>query len=357
MISRKLLVSNVAVVVLAVVGVLYTSLVLLDINPFEDKVRIEVELAATGGLFDKSEVTYRGKKVGSIEELSPRPGGMTAVVALDEGVQIPKGTRVVIGGLSPVGEQTLDFRPRSDEAPYLADGDVVPESATTLPTPFSTLVLNLSNLIEQVNPRHLHTVVDEMYQGFRDTGPLLRRVISDSRTVIAALNDVAPETKVLLEDGGTVLETFDYLSSDLDSFSQDARRLTHRLRRGEPIFRSMLADLPESFTAILRDANELAPSAITLMGDTAAALGVLANRLPALEEFLRTIPLGTAAVSDAIYNGGLNAIGDILPSNLCSYHAPVATPWVRHDNEPDLGRHCREYAPDLQQRGSYNAPR
>lgn len=355
--SRKLWVSNAAVVVLAVVGLLYTAIVLVDVNPFRGETRVLVDLKETGGLFAKSEVTYRGKQVGKIAEIQPRPGGIVVEVALDESVQIPRDTRVVISGLSAVGEQTLDFRPSSDSGPYLQEGDRVPESATQTPVRFARLIQSVDALVSQVNTDDLHTIVDEAYVGTRDAGPDLRRLLGDTKTVMSTLDQTLPETLTLLESGETVLETADLLTTDLDSFSKDARHLTRRLRAGEPIYTRLLTKSPRAIHDTVAAAQELTPPALILLDHASAAMAILAGRLPALQELLRILPIGATVTAGALHDGALNGIADFEPAKVCYYRTPMRPPWEATEAMPDLSKHCTERAAGFQQRGSYNAPR
>ena len=77
---------------------------------------------------------------------------MLAVVDIDKAVQIPAGGTVAVQALSAAGEQYIDFRPNSDEAPYLEDGSVVDSNQVQTPVPLSTVLDNASALISQVDP-------------------------------------------------------------------------------------------------------------------------------------------------------------------------------------------------------------
>jgi phospholipid/cholesterol/gamma-HCH transport system substrate-binding protein len=355
--NRKLLVSNVFVAILAVVGLLYTAIVIVDVNPFRGETRILVDLKEAGGLFAKSGVTYRGKAVGKIGDIRPRPGGIVVEVDLDEDARIPKDTRVVISGLSPVGEQTLDFRPTSGTGPFLEEGDRIPESATQTPVRFARLIQSMDALLSQVNTDNLHTIVDEAYLGTRGAGPDLRRLLEDTQTVMAGLRETLPETTSLLNDGSTVLETADLLTTDLDSFSKDARRLTRTLRAGEPTYKRLLGKSPRAIHETVMAAQELTPPALALLDHGAQAMSILGFRIPALTELLLMMPFATGLAAQAVRDGALNAVGDLSPAPVCSYGTPMRDPWIATNAMPDLNRHCPRRAANIQQRGSYNAPR
>lgn len=349
--------SNVAVALLAVAGAAYTGIGILHANPFEDEVTITVELAETGGVFDRSEVTYRGKQVGSVVEVVPRRGGVQVAVSIDSDVSIPVDTRVVVSGLSAVGEQTLDFRPRTSGGPFLEDGDVVPESATTIPVGFPALIQSVSGLVSQLDAGAVRTLVDELYVGVGGAGPELRRAISDASTLLATLRAVTPETRSLLRNGESALTSIDAMSANLEAFATSAARLTTSVRSGEGLYVELLEASPGLIESTTKNVTAIAGPTFRLLDDATVALGVLSARMPAFEALLTWLPLGAGVVSNAFHDGVLNAVGDFLPSQLCDYGTPMRTPWEAHDDAPDLSRSCSERAPDLQQRGSSNAPR
>src|SRR5688500_17439321 len=95
---------------------------------------IDVALEETGGLFEGSGVAYRGVRVGSVSSISLAETGVTTDISLHPGSRVPADTEAVVRSLSPAGEQFLDLQPRRQGAPYLADGDRIAATQTSIPT-------------------------------------------------------------------------------------------------------------------------------------------------------------------------------------------------------------------------------
>ena len=116
-----------AFLVLSAVGVVYVAGSYLG---FVDRIlgrgyTIHATLPGSGGLFEGSEVTYRGFKVGKVDSVSVDGRGIKLDLAIDEGTEIPKDSPIYVHNLSAVGEQYLDIEPHDGQGPYLEDGDTI----------------------------------------------------------------------------------------------------------------------------------------------------------------------------------------------------------------------------------------
>ncbi|PWQ88739.1 MCE family protein, partial [Enterococcus faecium] len=86
---------------------------------------LTVELPESAGLLPNQDVTLRGVQIGRVERLDITPTGVNAIVNVKSTVQIPEASEVRVSGLSPAGEQYIDFVPGADGGRYLADGAVI----------------------------------------------------------------------------------------------------------------------------------------------------------------------------------------------------------------------------------------
>ena len=116
-----------AFVVLSAVGIVYITASYLG---FVDRVlgrglTVHATLPTSGGLFEGSEVTYRGVKIGKVSKMTATRDGVTLDLALEEGTKLPKDSPMYVHNLSAVGEQYLDFEPPDDKGPYAEDGDTL----------------------------------------------------------------------------------------------------------------------------------------------------------------------------------------------------------------------------------------
>jgi len=72
---------------------------------------VKVDLAASGGLYPTSVVTYRGSEIGSVKSVDVTQNGVQAVLSLKSDIAIPANVTAAVHSRSAIGEQfggTLD---------------------------------------------------------------------------------------------------------------------------------------------------------------------------------------------------------------------------------------------------------
>ena len=145
---RGIKVRLVAFVLLSAVSLLYVGGSYLGVvdRVLGRGLTITAELPGSGGLFEGSEVTYRGVKIGEVARMEPTREGLVATLELEEGTRLPLDSPMFVHNLSAVGEQYLDFEPASDEGPYAEEGDVMTGTAESLPVDEGDLLVELDKM-------------------------------------------------------------------------------------------------------------------------------------------------------------------------------------------------------------------
>jgi virulence factor Mce-like protein len=347
----------VAVAVLCVAGLAYLLLAVARLNPFEQPMRMTVDLGRSGGLLSTSPVTYRGYQVGKVEDIALRPGGVRVTVSIEEGTQIPADTEVAVGDLSAAGEQYLDFRPRTDGGPFLADGAVIHPADTRTPVPFAQLVGNLTGMIEQVDPDKLNIAVHEARLAFDGSAPDMQQILDGGLYVLNGLTSVLPETINTLRNGQTTLGTVADLRGQIAQFGGSARGLTGRLRGADGTIRTVLEDSPGTLDLVHHVIKENGSAAGSFLGNLVSVTDVVDDRLPAISQFLPNLSKIGPTASGFITNSSINALADLYPRPTCDYGTPRRLPQLAGSPSPRIYRYCTQTGPRLQQRGANNVPR
>ncbi|PRC49972.1 virulence factor Mce, partial [Mycobacterium sp. ITM-2017-0098] len=99
------------------------------------RIAVTLQLPSTGGLYQFSNVTYRGIEVGKVTDVRPTADGVVVRMSLNTSPKIPADLQANVRSVSAVGEQYVDLVPRSDSAPYLDDGSVIVADQTSIPQP------------------------------------------------------------------------------------------------------------------------------------------------------------------------------------------------------------------------------
>jgi phospholipid/cholesterol/gamma-HCH transport system substrate-binding protein len=364
-ISRGVRIQLVVFGLLTLLGVTYVGANYVGINPLHRPFTVKVMLPASGGIFTNAGVTERGVEVGKVGALHIVKGGVEADLRLNNGVKIPRSNiHATVADLSAVGEQYLDLEPATASAPYLAAGDVIPESHTTIPVDDAVILRNLEQLLGSVNTKNLATVISQLGEGFDNLGPSLQQLIDNGNALTKAAIAAEPQTLTLINDGRTVLDTQRDVAGELKSFAHSFALLTGQLKTSDGSLRGVLANgiLASKQLRTLLSAN--APVLPVLLNNLNTFTGIQAVRLPYVRAVLELYP---AIVGDAFYalpppqNGVSFARFGLVTDNgpFCSQGYSAS---VRRGNLPsdwggaaDLSNFCTA-ASGTDERGAQHAP-
>lgn len=294
-----------AFVLLSAVGMAYVSATYLG---FIDQARgrgytVHVLLPASGGLFEGSEVTYRGVKIGKVSKMTVQGDGLRVDVALKEESRVPADTPVSVHNLSVVGEQYISFEPTSKTGPMLKDGDTVRGTKDSLPLAEEVLLQDLSGFVSSLDGEKLNTVVSELGTMFRDNATPLRSMVDSTQAFVEAARANETETIALLRNAKTVLETQQANSANIRGFATDLADVTGTLASSDPDIRRILAEGGPAADELKRLVSTLRTELPTLLEPLVSVSDVLNARRPALEQLLVTFPRLIAAGPSALTSG------------------------------------------------------
>jgi phospholipid/cholesterol/gamma-HCH transport system substrate-binding protein len=251
---------------------------------------VTADFEQSGGIFVGSEVSYRGVTVGRVDDLRLSEDGVVVDAKIQRGVEIPRDTRVVVENRSAVGEQYLDFQPRSDEGPTLRDGDRIPRADTAHPLRIDSLLLHLDNTVNSVERDDLRTVVDEMGTAFEGGGEDLQRIIDSGDALTRAATEALPETTKLIDDGRVVLDTQRETSGDIKVFASNFADLARTLETSDADLRLVLdrgVVASKELETLIRDNRG---SLAALVANLITIGQVTTARVDGIEQLLVTYP-------------------------------------------------------------------
>lgn len=346
-----------SLLVILVVGVAYLMLGTLGRNPFRESIGVEVLLAETGGLLPDQDVTLRGVKVGHVQSVDIDGDGVRVKVALDGDARIPVTGIARVSSLSPVGEQFLDFRPTTDDGPFLTDGAVIEEDNTSIPVPMATMLSNLEPMLSQVSPEQLGAVVDEL-----GTGPegveKLRDIVGGGTFLVSTLSSVLPQTVGLINTSKVVVAT---MSDTAPGLRSTAASLAETLRGAGSMdggLRQMLTQTPQTLAGVDALFTDNSPVMVQLLGNLATVSQMAYLREPALREFFFPQQRNGStleAIGSVFRDGGIWGSVDVFPRVPCDYPLPRSAPSRPDFPEPFINTHCTD--PHKLVRGAAAAPR
>ncbi|MEV5346772.1 MlaD family protein [Streptomyces achromogenes] len=310
MITRAVRLKNLAFLLVAVLACSYLGIHYADLGRYAgvaDYYTVDVHLPRTGGLFTHSDVTYRGVSVGRVGPIGLTADGVVAELRIKKSApRIPADARAVVAGLSAVGEQYIDLRPRGDGGPYLADGARIEQSDTQVPAPVTDVLASVDDLTRSVPLEDLRTVVDEFGKAFEGHGDDLQALLDSGDAFLRAADRNLPSTTRLLADGETVLRTQAEEARAIRDFAVGARELARTLKGSDADLRRLLAAAPGAATQVSAVLRDLDPSLGVVLANLLTTSEIAVTRQRGLEELLVKYPAAVSAGATAVDGGKLN---------------------------------------------------
>jgi virulence factor Mce-like protein len=346
-----------ALILTLVVASGYLFLGALRVNPFATGYRITIELPNSAGLLPNQDVTLRGVAIGRVERLDITPAGVNAVVDVDSTAPIPVSSAVRVSGLSPAGEQYVDFSAPSDAGPYLTDGSVVEQGKATVPVSLAKLLADADGALSQADPAKLEIIKKEL--SLSSAGPRkLADIIDGGTFLLSTLDSVLPETMTVLRTSRTVLTMAADKSAGIAVAAENLGATFDGINRMRGGYRRLTDQAPGALNAVDDLFADNSATMVQLLGSLASTSQLLYLRVPALNALFpnyRTSVLD--AIGSVMHDNGLWATGDPYPRYACDYGTPRRPPSSADYPEPFMYTYCRNDDPGVLVRGARNAPR
>ena len=290
--SRSVRIRLAAFVIMSAVGITYITASYLGLV---DKVTgrgltVTATLPGSGGLFEGSEVTYRGVKIGKVTKMTSTKDGLELELALEQDTELPTDSAMYVHNLSAVGEQYLDFEPPDDKPPYAEQGDTLEGNADSLPVDEGDLLVELNRFVDSVDKKNLQTVIHELGTMFEGTGEPLQQLLDNGGTFIDEASAHTAETRALLDDGLTVLQTQQGQSENIRAFSHDLALITESLKQSDADLRTTLTQTPGAARELDKLLTDLEPTLPVFLANATSVSQVGLVHLAGLEQLLVVFP-------------------------------------------------------------------
>ncbi|MFC4053028.1 MCE family protein [Actinomadura syzygii] len=367
--KRGVIIQLIAFAVITVVGVAIVSVNYIGIGRdlLGKQYVAYVDLTDSGGVFTNAEVTYRGVPVGRVGPIELTKDGIRVKLLLERGKRIPRdGTRAIIANRSAVGEQYIDLEPAKKTGPYLDEGDAytIPRQRTALPISTAELLRNVDSLVGSVDTRDLGIIVDELNKAFSGSADDLQSLLDDTDRLLKTAEQAYPDTKRLLDNSVTVLDTQRGQAANIRGFAANLNELTTSLRNDDPALRKTIDAVPGAVDESHKAINQLAPTLPVFLANLTTTGQIIATRKAGLRSLFILYPVTMAGAFTVTPGDGTQHLGLALnidaPPACTKGYEKVKHRWPQDTSKkkPRLDAGCK--APHDAQtavRGGRNFPR
>lgn len=354
---HKILLSNVGLVLAFLLGLSYLLVDIMRVDPLESKYTVTVNMDRSGGLQPNNDVTLRGSRVGKVKSIDLTQSGIAVTTELESKIKIPLGGTVAVESLSGAGEQYIDFRPDSDDGPYLTNGSVIQANQVQTPVPFPKLLDDSSTLIRQIDPERYGVVLDELNTALGGGPVQLKSVVDGLSVTMAGLDSLLPQTTSLITNLRTIAATTSHVQPDLGTLTHNTGTLFDQLTAADQEVRRFLDLGPGELATIGGVVHDTSDPMTNLVTNFVAIAQAARLRAPALRALFPSLRDGIFALGIPAYDNEFHTLVDIFPRPTCDYNTIPIAPTNTSDPTVPLYNYCVTDNPALQIRGAANAPR
>jgi phospholipid/cholesterol/gamma-HCH transport system substrate-binding protein len=257
---------------------------------------VTVDLAASGGLYPSSVVTYRGTEIGRVESIDVTGDGVRVVLTLDSSTPIPSDVTAAVHSRSAVGEQFLELTPQDTKAPKLRDGDVIPVGKTQIPADIGQLLDATNTALQAIPPDNLRTVVDESAKAVGGLGPELSRIVDGSTALAVEGGKSVDQITTLIDQSPPVLNSQVRTADSIATWAQRMASITGQLKAQDAAFADLLTVGAPALNEGKALFDRVAPTLPVLLANLVSLGDIAVTYRNDLEQLLVLFPQGTAVM-------------------------------------------------------------
>lgn len=254
------------------------------------RITVKLQLPNTGGLYQFSNVTYRGSQIGKVTSVELTENGAEATLSLDRSPKVPADLKAAVRSMSAVGEQYVDLLPRTDSGPYLQDGSVINRDNTEVPQQVGPMLDQLSALVDTIPKDSLSKLLDESYNAFNGTGYDFGSLLDSASTITNDANKVSDRTRQLIDDSGPFLDAQAQTSDSIRTWAASLAGITGQMVADDSKFRSVLQNGPGFAQETSRLLDQIKPTLPVLLANMTTLGQVLVTYHASVEQVLVLFP-------------------------------------------------------------------
>ncbi|MCX8564437.1 MlaD family protein [Mycolicibacterium mucogenicum] len=237
---------------------------------------VTVDLPRAAGLYETSNVTYRGTEVGRVTAVHLSDAGVVAEMSLKSAINIPSDLQAQVHSQSAIGEQYIELLPRNATARPLRNGDVIAAKDTTVPPDINAVIDSVKTGLQAVPHNDLKTVVDESYTAVGGLGPQLSAIVKASTDLsIDARQNLDPMLS-LIDNAKPVLDSQTKSSEAIAAWASNLATVTHELKAHDQAVNGVISTAGPSLDETHQLVNRLQPVLPVLLAnlDSVAQVGL-----------------------------------------------------------------------------------
>lgn len=308
-------------VVAAVVAVVLACTAFVGFR-HQGAIEVTAYFAQFKGIYVGDDVTVLGVPVGSVTSVEPESKRVKVTMSIDQDQKVPSDARAAVVASSLVSVRSIILGPASTSGPSLKDGDVIPESRTSIPVEWDAMKAQLVELSRALGPK-----------GANDKGATSRLITSTAnlldgqgQTLNQTVRDVSQAMGTLADNSGELFATVRNLQVFVEAIKgsdTQVRLFTERLADVAEVLdaeRNSLAGALRGLNTSFRNVQGFLKSNKRLTVDTLKELRSTTSLLAAdrqqIADLLQAAPSGASNVYNVLDTRGPAITAELAFTNL-----------------------------------------
>jgi virulence factor Mce-like protein len=287
--------------VASIIGVIAMVLVYIQLPTLLGigRIAVKLELPRTGGLYQFSNVTYRGVQIGKVTDVRATRSGAEATMSLASSPKIPQDLEARVLSVSAVGEQYVDLLPKTADGPYLRNGSVIPTSRITVPQQVGPMLDHVESLLDSIPKEKLNGLLDESFKGLNGAGDDLSALMDSASVVARDFKGVSDQARTLVQDSRPLMDAGVASSEALREWARSLAGVTEQLTINDPQIRGVLSEAPGALDEAAQLLHQIKPTLPVLLANLATVGRIAVTYHASLEQMLVLVPPYIGAVQAA----------------------------------------------------------
>jgi phospholipid/cholesterol/gamma-HCH transport system substrate-binding protein len=298
--TRTIKIQLVMFVVVALAAMLYVALVYAKVPSTVfgiGQYTVRLELAQTGNLYERANVSYRGTSVGRVTDVRLTDSGVEADLSLRSNISIPSDLDAQVHSATAIGEQYVALVPRSDNSAPLKNGDVIARDRSSVPPEIGGLLEAANRGVEAIPNDNLKTVINEGYTALGGLSPEFSRLVEGGTTLAIDADANRDAITTLIDQSKPVLDSQGDTADAIHAWAAHLATITGQLQTQDSALAGVLEKGPGAADEVRALIDRLKPGLPTLLANLVSVEKVALVYQPAIEQLLVLLPQGTAEVA------------------------------------------------------------
>ena len=253
---------------------------------------LKADLPASGGLYQTSNVTYRGETIGTVTAVEPTATGARVTMSIGDRYKIPIDASANVHSVSAVGEQYLDLVSVGNPGKYFSPGQTITKG--TVPTEIGP-ALDAANRGLAVLPKDkIASLLDETAQAVGGLGPALQRLVDATQAIAGDFKTNIRDVDDIIQNSGPIIDSQVNSGDSIERWSHNLNILAAQSAENDQHVRSILtqaAPTADQVNEVFSDVRESLPQTLA---NLEIVLDMLKRYHKGVEQLLVAYPQGAS---------------------------------------------------------------